>query len=355
MGADEYKLGVHGLQHNRSEDSAKGSKVRVGLVLFDECFGSGAAGVAEMLLAANEISHRQYGCSARGFSWQFLTVTGEPVRSANGLMMTPDAAVGDTVYDLVFISAPFYHGRQAFRSWLQGQKGVTQWLKYQWGSGAVLSTYGLGSFLLADAGLLDDRDATTVWWMESELKRRYPNVRIRNTELMTEQDRIISVGAASSLLYLIIKLIERFISPTVAMQCARATQADVAHALKSPYLNASFEPSADDPLVNAARFRMQQDIGKDLRLAELAASLQVSQSTLIRRFRKTLGVTPQVYSQNIRIEAAKQWLLCTRLPIDEIVERVGYNDPSSFTRLFRQRVGLSPGTFRERFGTLSLN
>ena len=341
------------MQGKCSRDLAKPLQVRVGLVLFEECFGSGAAGVADMLLAANDISRREYGSSGPSFSWQYLAVNAEPVRSANGLVMAPDAGLDNTLYDLVFVSAPFYHGRHAFRSWLRGQQRVTQWLECQWRSGAVLSTYGLGSFLFADAGLLSGREASTVWWMENELRRRCPDVQLRNTELMTEEDRIICVGAASSLLYLIIKLIERFISPAVAMQCARATQADVAHALQSPYLNASFEPSEDDPLVNAARFRMQHDIGQDIRLAELAASLQVSQSTLIRRFRKVLGVTPQVYIQSMRVETAKQLLLCTHLPLEEIVARVGYNDPSSFTRLFRQRVGLSPGIFRERFGTFS--
>lgn len=339
------------MQGNHAIESRNRQQVRVGLLVFDKCFSSGAAGVADMLLAANAVSARQYGSSAPGFNWKYLSLDGEPVATANGLVVTPDAGLGHELFDVIFVSAPFYDGRQAFRSWLKRQKALADWLRYQWREGGVLVTYGLGSFLFAEAGLLNGRQATTVWWMENELKRRYPDVLLRNKELITEDSRIICAGAASSLLYLIIKLIERFLSPGVAMQCARATQADVAHALQSPYLNACLEPSEDDPLINAARFQMQQEIQKDVRLVELASLLGVSQSTLIRRFRKVLGVTPQVYMQNLRIETARQLLLCTRLPVDEIVARVGYNDTSSFTRLFRQRVGLSPGLFRERFGT----
>lgn len=331
-------------------DGPKPRKITVALVVFDDCFSSGPAGVADMLMAANAVSSQQYGSAAPVFDWRYVSENQSATHAANRLIITPDAGLDHDVYDLVFVAAPFYSGRGAFRNWLKQQRVLAGWLACQWRSGAVLATYGLGSFIVASAGILDGREAATVWWMENELKRSFPAVRVKNSDLITEDERIFCAGAASSLLYLIIKLIEKLMSPTIAMQCARATQANAANTLVSPYLTVTREPAGNDPLVNAVRHRIERSIAQEIRLSELAAELKVSPATLIRRFKHVLGVTPQSYIQNIRIEMAKQWLQSSQLPIDEIVARIGYSDTSSFTRLFRQRVGVSPGIYRERFG-----
>ncbi len=316
----------------------------------EDCFASGLMGIADMLMAANHVSGRHYGEDAPRFRWTFVSASGKPVRACNGLDIVAQDGLRAAAYELVFVPASYYHGRARFGRWLRAQRPVAAWLRRQWQGGAVLASYGAGSFLFGEAGLLDGRASATSWWLEKQFRERYPKVRLDPADLMTDDERIVCVGAASLYLYLVVKLIERFMSPGIALRAVRATQIDVGHSMLSPYLHERYESAREDPLVNAARHRMQQGMSGAVGIADLSDTLGVSQSTLIRRFKRALGVSPQMFLQGLRVEAARQWLETSRLPMEEIVGRVGYADTSSFTRLFQQRVGMTPGAYRERFG-----
>ncbi|WP_341648841.1 helix-turn-helix transcriptional regulator [Thauera humireducens] len=88
---------------------------------------------------------------------------------------------------------------------------------------------------------------------------------------------------------------------------------------------------------------------KELRISVLADALAISDRTLIRRFKAALGQTPLAYLQDLRLEAARALLETGDLSVEAIGGQVGYNDTSSFSRLFRQRIGMSPGAYRNRF------
>ncbi|MGE4534425.1 helix-turn-helix domain-containing protein [Halomonas sp.] len=90
-------------------------------------------------------------------------------------------------------------------------------------------------------------------------------------------------------------------------------------------------------------------MSRNLRISELSNALAVSDRTLIRRFRSVLNQTPLAYLQDLRLEAARALLETSSHRVEEIAGQVGYSDASSFTRLFRQRVGMSPGAYRDRF------
>jgi transcriptional regulator GlxA family with amidase domain len=320
------------------------------LLLLEDCFASGPFGVADMLMAANHVAARHFGEGAPRFEWTFVGAAAGPVRTSNGLDVPAQEGLREAPFDLVFVPAAYYRGRAAFGRWLRAQRPAAAWLRRQHRAGAVLATYGAGSFLLGEAGLLDGRAAATSWWLERQFRERYPRARLESTELITDDERIVCAGAPALMLYLVVKLVERFMSPGIALRTVRATQIDLGHAVHSPYLHERYEAAAEDPLVNAARYRMQRSLAHGPGVAALAAELGVSQSTLIRRFKRTLGVSPQMFQQGLRVEAARQWLETSRLPLDEIIARVGYSDVSSFTRLFQQRVGMTPGAYRQRYG-----
>jgi transcriptional regulator GlxA family with amidase domain len=91
---------------------------------------------------------------------------------------------------------------------------------------------------------------------------------------------------------------------------------------------------------------------KEIRIAELANDLAVSERTLIRRFSTVLNQSPLTYLQHLRIDAARAMLEAGDLGIEQIASQIGYGNPSSFSRLFRQRMGLSPGAYRSRVRSL---
>ena len=88
---------------------------------------------------------------------------------------------------------------------------------------------------------------------------------------------------------------------------------------------------------------------EELRISELAEALAISDRTLIRRFKAALDQTPLAYLQDLRLEAARALLETGDLSVEVISGEVGYNDTSSLSRLFRQRIGMSPGAYRRRF------
>jgi transcriptional regulator GlxA family with amidase domain len=92
---------------------------------------------------------------------------------------------------------------------------------------------------------------------------------------------------------------------------------------------------------------------RDITISGLASVVSVSERTLVRRFASAVGQSPLEYLQSIRLQAARALLETGNMSVQEIAHQVGYQDASSFGRLFRQIVGISPGAYRHRFQTVT--
>ena len=167
--------------------------------------------------------------------------------------------------------------------------------------------------------------------------------------LVTEVDRLICGGAHASFLLQTVRVIERFCGPAIARQCARSMLIDVTQTTQTPLVPLLTEKTHNDVLVHRAQQWMQQHMAEPLRMSELADRLAVSERTLIRRFRAVLGAPPLNHLQLLRIDTARALLEAGALSIEQIAGYVGYGDTSSFSRLFRERVGFTPGAYRAKF------
>ena len=98
-----------------------------------------------------------------------------------------------------------------------------------------------------------------------------------------------------------------------------------------------------------AQDHLERHLAEPIRLADLARRLAVSERTLIRRFQQAVETTPLAYLQNLRIEAARALLETGNQRVEDIAQAVGYQDGSSFVRLFRERIGLTPAAYRRKF------
>jgi len=156
-------------------------------------------------------------------------------------------------------------------------------------------------------------------------------------------------GAMTSYQNMSIHLIERFATADLSIQCAKAMLIDTSVRAQSPYQNLLMDEPSGDPIVAKAQHWLHNHAKENIDQTELAKKMGVSQRTLIRRFKAELDLAPLSYLQNIRIETAKQLLESTTLPIIDVTEHVGYSDISSFSRLFKQRTGLTPAAYRQRF------
>lgn len=225
------------------------------------------------------------------------------------------------------------------------------WLAKWHQAGAVVASSCSGAFLLARAGLLDDRTATSHWLNAEELNRRFPAVRVAVQRLVIDHGDVITSGGATTFLDLALYLVERFAGRERANAAARILLIDGARTSQLPYmtLDAAHRDHCDD-LVRTVQARIDNDLGGALRIPDLARQVGLSGRTLARRFHDTVGQSPQAYIQLRRVDTARRLLETTDIPIDNIRRGVGYSDPTAFRRAFRYHTGLSPTDYRHRYG-----
>ncbi|WP_322087358.1 GlxA family transcriptional regulator [Burkholderia sp. BCC1999] len=324
---------------------------RAAILAYDDCYAFSLGGFADILQVANSHLKKQHGETGTRYEWHFVSQSGGPIRTSNGLEVNTQPIRPRQRFDLVFIPSAHYAGHKAFDRLLANQSGACDWLITQWNAGACVAANCTGTFLLAQTGLLDGRAATTTWWLADRFRARFPRVNLQVEPVITEVDRLICAGASASYLLQTIHIVERLSGPTVASLCAKTMLIDVSQTRQTPYLPLLADKAHGDSLVHRAQHLLQKNMAKEVRMSALANELDVSERTLIRRFQAALDQTPLRYLQSLRIEAARGLFEAADLTIEEVAVKVGYSDVSSFCRLFKERVGLSPGAYRGRFRT----
>ncbi|MCX7894090.1 MAG: helix-turn-helix domain-containing protein [Burkholderiales bacterium] len=321
----------------------------VAILAVEGCYVSCAAGFADVLQAANaHLRHRQ-GPDGRPFEWRFLSAGGGPVAASNGMRFETQPLRWRPRFDAVVIPAIHYPGFKPFVRFLDRQTATYDWLRAQWNAGAWIAANCTGTFVLAQSGLLDGRAATTTWWLDRQFRSRYPKVDVQFRSALTEADRLVCAGATATYLLQAVRMVDRFMGPTIASQCAKSMLIDVSHTGQIPYLPLLAETEHADSLVERAQDWLQKHMARDITMSDLARAVAASDRTLLRRFGAATGRTPLGYLQALRLQAARALLEAGDMPVQSIATQVGYSDASSFSRLFRQCMGLSPGAYRRRF------
>lgn len=210
---------------------------------------------------------------------------------------------------------------------------------------AAASCYG--TFVLAESGLLDGRQATTTWWLEAAFRQRYPQVGLDAGLALADGGNALTAGAMTAHTDLSLHVLRRLFGAALARKVGAIMLVDGARTSQRPFM--ALQRHFADPLVQQAADRLAQQRGAAISPSKLAAELHVSYRTLHRRFNGAAGMPPLAYLQALRVEHAKELLESTRLSLEQIVEEVGYRDVSAFRRLFARSAGLSPAQYRQRF------
>ena len=202
------------------------------------------------------------------------------------------------------------------------------------------------AFLLAAAGVLDGRRATTHWALASQFRQRFPQVNLQIEQLVCEDGQLLSSGGAHAGLDLCLHLIRQHAGDALAQQVANALVFDSQRGQQSRFAPLLPPPSSDCPLAPVLQW-LHRHHGEAIDLNRLAAEANCSSRTLLRRFKASTGLTPNDYLQRVRISAAQR-ALRSPASLEQIAEQVGYADRATFAKLFKQLCGESPGAFRKR-------
>jgi transcriptional regulator GlxA family with amidase domain len=325
--------------------------------VYDGILASGVAGSIDVLTAANAVWADRNGSrnghahrAAPLFQWRIESLDGKPVHTASGQIIAVDGPINArTTADAVVVTGPFLANIERFFEQPERLQPLFAALHRQHARGALLASYCTGSFILAEAGLLDGGVATTHWAKAKVFAKRYPEVDLRVSEILTEQNRILCSGAVTTSLNLALRLVEKFAGAAIAAATARMMLIDTNRVSQSSYATLAEAPQHDDALVARAQRWMEKSLEKGFSLSELARHLAVSERTLNRRFKRATGEAPLHHLQSLRVDVAKRLLETKGLKVDAVSARVGYGDLSTFRRLFKRETGLSPREYQRRF------
>jgi transcriptional regulator GlxA family with amidase domain len=330
---------------------------RIRIWVYDGILASGVAGSIDVFTAANLVfADTNAGRSAKAsvktplLQWRIESLDGKSVQTASGQIVQVNGPINPRgIADAVIVTGPFVADIERFleRGDVIGQ--LKSALRRQYERGALLASYCTGSFILAEAGLLDGGVATTHWAKARLFAKRYPEVDLRVSEILTEQNGIICSGAVTTSLNLALRIVEKFAGADVANATAKMMLIDTNRVSQSSYASLPEAPRHSDELVARAQRYMEKSLRQGFNLGELARHLSVSERTLNRRFKLAIGEAPLHYLQSLRVDVAKRLLESPGLKVDAVGRRVGYGDLSTFRRLFKRETGLSPRDYQRRF------
>ncbi|MGE0279904.1 MAG: GlxA family transcriptional regulator [Rhizobiaceae bacterium] len=223
------------------------------------------------------------------------------------------------------------------------------WLRDRHAAGSIVCSVCSGAYLLAHAGLLDGRVATTHWCHAANLAARFPATRIEADRLVVDDGDIITSGAVMAWIDLGLRLVDRLLGATVAVATARYMLVDPAGREQRHY--SGFAPRlnhGDAPIMKVQHW-LQATGARGATLATMAERAGLEPRTFERRFRKASGLRPTEYCQHLRVGRARELLQFSTQSIAQIAWEVGYRDEAAFRKVFCRVVGLSPAAYRSRF------
>ena len=305
---------------------------KVAVVEIQGCMASSAAITHDVMATANQISK----AAKRALPFRVTTLRCGPRPSSGKLRGA----------DLVIVPGLGTASLEELDAKLKSPacRRVRDMLVDAFNAGAMLAAPCASTFLLAEAGLLDGRRATTTWWFAPQFRQRYPKVELMTDRMVVADWPIATGGAAMAQMDLMLAVVSRFAGPSLARTCANYLLLDERRS-QAPFMAITYLASQDPKIARAEKW-VRDHIARDFTMEELAEAVALAPRTFARRIAATCGISPIQFVQRIRLETARFLLETTRLSVEEIARQVGYAEPSTLRRLIRRDTKHSPGHFR---------
>jgi transcriptional regulator GlxA family with amidase domain len=322
--------------------------IDVTVLFLDGTFSSTAIGPMEVFRHAGELWNVLTGAQADPpFRVTTASVGGRAVNCDGPLQIRPVKALTDIrKSDLIFIPST----GPSVDDVVERNESVVPWL-WRWHKrGTEIASVCSGVGLVAAAGLLDGKRATTHWGLAEIFRQKYPKVRWMPELMVTEDSGFYCGGGVHASLDLSLYLVEKLCGHEVAMQTAKALLIDTPRAWQAGFAIIPLKTEHSDNTISSAQEWLHQNFHKDFSLDDAARRVGMSFRNFVRRFKHATGDTPLIYLQKLRVAAAKRLLESDHRSMQEVGDAVGYGDPAFFRQLFQRHTGVSPSAYRRRFG-----
>ena len=318
--------------------------LNVCLFIFDEVVPSSVTGVVDLLSGANRYMERA-GKKAP-FVISLVTEHGHdiPFHFAN-------PAINHQFYedvqkaDLIIIPS-FSVGNDGA---LAHNKAAVDWIKEMSAGGTEVASMCVGSYFLAEAGLLDGKEVTSHWAVAADMQKRYPSIRMKSDLVITDQDGVYTSGGAFSSLKLILYLIEKFCGREAALWISKMFAIEMDRTSQAHFKVFTGQHQHDDKEILKAQQYIEQNYRSDIGMDEVSGLANMGKRNFIRRFKAATNNTPFEYLQRVRIESAKKAIEMNHKDLPFIMGDTGYSDLKAFRKIFKRITGLSPTEYKRKY------
>ena len=229
-------------------------------------------------------------------------------------------------------------------------KRYIPWIKQQHLQGAEIASLCIGSFLLAETGLLNGQQCSTHWQYANEFRKRYPKIDLVDDKVITDHNGLYTSGGSNSYWNLLVYLIEKYTGREAAIWASKYFEVERSRDSQSMFMIFEGSKLHGDEAVLIAQKYIENSFKEKIIIDQLAAQVHLSRRTFQRRFKKGTHFTVIEYIQKLRMEVAKKLLEeGNNLTVNDVMYECGYNDSRAFRYVFQKNSGLSPLAYKKKF------
>jgi transcriptional regulator GlxA family with amidase domain len=307
---------------------------RVVIAAFPDCLSLDVVGPAEVF------------ASAGAYDVQVVAPDPEPFVMSNGMQVVPAAAMGSVrgAIDTLLIAGGSGTRRAAT------DERVLRWVRSAAKRSRRVTSVCSGAFVLAHAGLLDGRRATTHWQWCDTLAAMFPAVEVERDSIFVADGSVYTSAGVTAGIDLALALVEEDLGPEAAREVAQ----QLVVFLRRPGGQSQF--SAQIATAPAERDSLRElqawiaaNVAADLSVPALAGRAAMSPRNFARAFRRETGMTPGAYVESVRVEQARIGLEGSDAQIESIAQHCGFGTVDTMRRAFHRRLGVGPAAYRSRF------
>ena len=308
--------------------------MRVNVLALEAVFDLGLSAVLDTFQTANELitignlDVSPFEVRLVGVRRSVRTAQGFQVALQAGNTHGPDCvvvpAIGYKMPDALEAALTRRDVRDAgaqLRAWVEG--------------GSLMTAACIGTFILAESGVLDHHRATTTWWLAPVFRRRYPKVVLEESRMIVPSGAVVTAGAALGHMDLALWII-RSVSPELAALTAKYLIVD-SRSAQSVYA-LSDHLAHSDPIVRAFEAWARRRLSEPFSLDDAARAVKASKRTLARRTQSVLGKSPLAFFQTLRVERAVHLLRTTDASVERVAAQVGFANAATLRTLLRRHL-----------------
>ncbi|WP_143310910.1 GlxA family transcriptional regulator [Chitinophaga vietnamensis] len=322
--------------------------INIALPIYEDVVLSSVSGVLDIVAGVN-------GYLAAASAPPAFKITLVSERAKNIQLFLPaqfvDSKTLDEMHEADLIIVPaFPAGPDPI---IEKNQALISWLREMHAQGTEVASLCMGSYFLAEAGLLKGKPCTSHWIAIADMKQRYPDINVLPDLVITDQDGIYTSGGAFSSLNLVLYLVEKFCGREAGIWASKMFSIDIDRNNQAHFAVFQGQRRHEDEEILKAQTYIEQNYHLPISIDQIAEITHMSKRNFIRRFKTATSNTPLEYLQRVKIESAKKALEHGGENISTLMYDVGYNDLKTFRMVFKRITGLTPQDYRRKYSRVA--